>query len=155
MPDYPKISQLPPLDIDEREDAEFRARDRAWSTLIGLFDHYQRTEQLSYEKLGKRIKRSRSQVQRWLSSAFNMNLRSVGLLAEGLNADLIIEVRPRRLSAHGTNYCHPAEAAQARLVSRGTNADAVYKPVRASNQEVQTAGNMNAETTSNLVRIDA
>lgn len=155
MPRLQKIADLPVLDDDAREDAEFRARDRAWSALIRVFDQHQRSEQLSYEKLGRRIGRSRSQVQRWLSSAFNMNLRSIGLLAEGLNADLVIEVRPRAPATPGANYCHPAEAAHARLITRATNAQADYKPAGSSARDVLTAGNINSETTSNLVTINA
>lgn len=113
-----KIADLPPLDEDDRDDACFRAQDRAWSTLARLFDHYSREEGLTYEALGKRIKRSKSQVQRWLSSSFNMNLKSLGLLAEGLDADLVIEVHARVGTNERSNYCHPQEAAQTLLAQR-------------------------------------
>ena len=155
MPERTKISQLSVLDDDERDDAEFRARDRAWSALVHLFDHYQRTENLNYETLGRRIKRSRSQVQRWLHSAFNMNLRSLGLLAEGLDAELVIDVRPRTKSQLGLNYCHPAESARARLVARGTNAEAVYKPAASASGQIRTAGDICGIDSSNLILVDA
>lgn len=113
MPDLVKIAELPPLDEDQRDDACYRGRDRAWSGLVSLYDHYNRSQGLTYEALGKRIKRSRSQVQRWLSSSYNMNLKSLGLLAEGMDADLMIEVKPRGSSTYETNYCHPREAARA------------------------------------------
>lgn len=108
-----RIAQLPVLDEEARDDACYRAQDRAWSALVSLFDHYNRAENLSYEALGKRISRSRSQVQRWLGSSFNMNLKSLGLLAEGLDADLSIEVKPRQAAAEAA-YCHPREAARVR-----------------------------------------
>lgn len=117
MPNPRKIADLPSLDEDERDDACYRGRDRAWSSLVALYDHYSRTQNLTYEALGRRIKRSRSQVQRWLSSSFNMNLKSLGLLAEGMDADLVIDVRPRACSTYETNYCHPREAARARLAA--------------------------------------
>lgn len=112
------IAELPPLDDDERDDACYRGRDRAWATLVRLFDQYNREQGLTYEALGKRIRRSRSQVQRWLSSSFNMNLKSLGLLAEGLDAELIIEVRARVHDEDRGNYCHPQEAARALVAQR-------------------------------------
>lgn len=101
------IAELPQLDDDERDDAAFRARDRAWAALVNLFDEYSRSQGLTYEALGKRVKRSKSQVQRWLSSPFGMNIKSLGLLAEGLDADLIIEVTPRQASSPRANHKHP------------------------------------------------
>ena len=106
------LANLPALDEDEQEDACFRARDRAWAALAGLFQHYRETEGFNYRQLGDRIGRRRAQVQRWLSSPFNMNLQSIGLLAEGMNADLRIEVVPR-VTVVGTNQCHPSEEAKA------------------------------------------
>ncbi|HEX8578492.1 MAG TPA: hypothetical protein VF655_02720, partial [Allosphingosinicella sp.] len=61
----------------------------------------------TYEKLGARIKRSKSHVQRWLSSPFNMSLKSLGLLAEALDAELVITLEPR--SAKQTSCGHPGE----------------------------------------------
>ena len=113
-----RIAQLPPLGDEARDDASYRAQDRAWSVLVSLFDHYNRTENLSYEALGRRIKRSRSQIQRWLSSSFNMNMGSFGLLAEGLDADVIIDVRPRSQADRETR--HPREAARVRLETAAT-----------------------------------
>lgn len=121
-----KVADLPVLDDDERDDACFRGRDRAWSALVGLYDHYHRSQGLSYEKLAKRISRTRSQVQRWLSSPFNMNLKSFGLLAEGLDADLVIEVVPRLPERQGSNQCHPRDEAYALQVSRAQTFGGVY-----------------------------
>lgn len=106
------IAELPPLDEEERLDAAFRGKDLGWSAIARLFDHYRRTENLTYSALGERIHRPRSQVQRWIASPFGMNLSTLGILAEGLNADLRIEVVPRTKSVFGANYCHPREAAK-------------------------------------------
>jgi hypothetical protein len=113
-----KISNLPRLDEEERDDACYRGQDRAWSSLVGLYDYHRTTEGLTYEKLGWRIKRSRSQVQRWLTSSYNMGLKSFGLLAEGLNADVVIDVVPRSAPSDVCNYCHPREAARAIMETR-------------------------------------
>ena len=110
-----KIAELPPLDEDQLDLACVRGPDRSWATLVKLFDRYHREQGLTYEALGKRIKRSRSHVQRWLAAPFNMSLKSLGLLAEGLDADLVIEVRPRVPEIRGTNYAHPSERAKERL----------------------------------------
>ena len=118
-----KIADLPRLDEDARDDACYRGQDRAWSSLVALYSHYRDTEGLSYEKLGWRIKRSRSQVQRWLASSFNMNLKSFGLLAEGLNADVLLDVVPRCAAIPATNYCHPREAARALVETRTPGPD--------------------------------
>lgn len=111
------IADLPPLSEDERDDAAFRGRDRAWSAVAELFDHYRRTENLTYSALGQRINKSRSQVQRWISSPFGMNMASLGLLAEGLNADLDIRLTPRVSVCWGSNHHHPREAAKSLRLS--------------------------------------
>src|SRR5215208_1598850 len=100
------MASLPPLEDDAQEDAAFRAKDRAWASLVRVFDRYNESECLTYVDLGRRIHRSRAHVQRWLASPFNLSLKSLGLLAEGLDADLVIEVRPR-LKQMCPNYCHP------------------------------------------------
>lgn len=105
-----KIADLPALSLGERDDAAFRAKDLAWSALARVFDHYAETQKLTYEKVGERIKRSKSHIQRWFASPFNMSLKSLGLLAEALNADLMISLIPRAQSARGKNYFHPLEA---------------------------------------------
>jgi hypothetical protein len=112
------VRSLPPLSLDDQDDASFRAQDRAWAAVVALFHRREEEEGLTYEGLGKRIGRRRQQVQRWLASAFNMNTRSLGLLAEGLNADLLIELRPR-VSIRSRNFHHPSVAARAALMSQG------------------------------------
>lgn len=109
----PKIADLPPLTQEERDDAGFRGQDRAWSAVAGLFDQYAEKEDLTCQGLGTRIKRSRAQVHRWLNSSFNMNINSLGLIAEGLDADLFIDLRPRELVRKGSNHCHPSDEARA------------------------------------------
>lgn len=112
-----KIAELPKLDEDALDDAAFRAKDRGWASLARVFDDYRRTQGLSYAQVGRRIGRSRAQVQNWLGSPFNLTLKSLGLLSEALDADLIIDVRPRSTMRH-SNYCHPIEEAQSVLQSR-------------------------------------
>jgi transcriptional regulator with XRE-family HTH domain len=107
------IASLMPLTDDERDDAEFRAKDRAWAALVERFEERRENEGLNYRQLGDRIGRSRKQVQRWLGSSFNMTLQSLGLLAEALDADLKITVTPRRQSDVRVNYTHPSEDARA------------------------------------------
>jgi transcriptional regulator with XRE-family HTH domain len=104
-----KIASLPVLSEEQRDDAALRAQDLAWSSLAGLFDDYAHSQKLTYEKLGARIRRSKSHVQRWLSSPFNMSLRSLGLLAEALDAELVIRLEPRGQRAARKSYKHPAE----------------------------------------------
>lgn len=113
-----KIAELPVLSEEQRDDAAFRAKDLGWAAVVRLFDHYADTQKLSYQKLGERIKRSRSHVQRWLASPFNLSLSSLGLLAEGLDADLVISLKPRRSPASGINICHPSQDARGTLISR-------------------------------------
>jgi hypothetical protein len=113
-----KIADLPVLTQDERDDASMRAKDLGWAALVRLFEEHVVTEKLSYQTLGNRIKRSRSHVQRWLGSPFNLSLGSLGLIAEGLNADLMITLRPRTAAQRGRNYCHPSEAAAGILIAR-------------------------------------
>lgn len=105
-----KIADLPVLNVEERDDAAFRAKDLAWSALARIFDHYAETQKLTYEKVGQRIKRSKSHIQRWFASPFNMSLKSLGLLAEALNADLMISLIPRDQLKGGNNQFHPLHA---------------------------------------------
>jgi hypothetical protein len=105
-----KIADLPALNEEERDDAAFRAKDLAWAALAQIFDFYAETQKLTYEKVGQRIKRSKSHIQRWFASPFNMSLKSLGLLAEALNADLIITLIPRAQPARGQNHFHPLHA---------------------------------------------
>lgn len=103
------IHSLPALDREEIADASFRARDRAWVAIAGEFEDRSENENLTYQTLAKRIGRSKAQVHRWLDSSCNMTLRSLGLLAEGLdvNLDILVSKRGRPL----TNQCHPSESA--------------------------------------------
>lgn len=111
----PLFVHLPPLDEDERDDAEFRAKDRAWAALIEVFEDRKARDGLNYQILGDRIFRSRKQVQRWLSSSGNMTLGSIGLLAEGMDADLFIDVVKRVAVKPFTNHVHPSEVARATM----------------------------------------
>jgi len=128
----PLFSSLPPLDEDELDDAEFRAKDRAWSALVAVFEDRKDCDGLNYQILGDRIGRSRKQVQRWLSSSVNMTLRSIGLLAEGMDADLDIRVQKRTHCDSRVNHVHPSEAANTwnvfnkswRVAASGTTAGA-------------------------------
>lgn len=113
----PLFSTLPHLDLDELEDAEFRGKDLGWASLVAVYEDRKENDALNYEKLGKRIKRSRAQVQRWLSSPVNLTLRTLGLLAEGMDADLSINVTKRIPCPVSANYCHPSEAAAATIMS--------------------------------------
>jgi len=113
------LIEAPSLNSDELEDAKFRARDRAWSAVVTEFLSREEREGLTYKRLGDRIGKSRSQVQRWLSSAFNMNIGSLGLLAEGLNSELEINLVPRCREGQRHNFCHPIESAHALIEARG------------------------------------
>lgn len=106
------IIDLEPLSEDEIEDAEFRGKDRAWSSLVKLFEERRAGEGLTYEQLGARIGKPKTQVHRWISSPFKMTLRACGLLAEGLDADLEINVVPRGLENRCINHLHPSDAAR-------------------------------------------
>ncbi|WP_257554167.1 hypothetical protein [Sphingobium sp. CFD-2] len=108
----PLFACLPALEEDELDDAEFRAKDRAWAALVHVYEDRKECDGLNYQILGDRIGRSRKQVQRWLSSSMNMTLRSIGLLAEGMDADLDIQVRKRLACDPRANYVHPSEAAR-------------------------------------------
>lgn len=103
----PNLAELPSLDDDAIDDARFRGADRHWSSLGMLFDRYAKEQGLTYAALGKRIRRTRSQVQRWMQSPANMTLSSAGLLAEGLDADLEVVLVPRGPSLERENYAHP------------------------------------------------
>jgi transcriptional regulator with XRE-family HTH domain len=102
-----------PLTLDELDDAGFRARDLAWSVVLDEFTKQHEEIGLTYKALGDRIGRSKSQVQRWLASPFNMSIRSLGLLAEGLDVELLIELKDRSAPQSRANYLHPAEEAKA------------------------------------------
>lgn len=108
------ISDLPVLTEDEKDDAAFRIRDRLWAEIADLYDKYREENGLSFAVLGRRIGRSRSQVQRWLSAPMNMTLASAGLLVEGLNAEPDLCIRPRSESL--SNRAHPCDEAAAQLV---------------------------------------
>lgn len=106
-----KIAELPKLTIEEAGDASFRLRDRLWASVGDLFDAKAEEEGLTFAAVGRRIGRSRSQVQRWLASPTNMTSASAGLLAEGLDAEFVIHLEPR--SERGpSNYIHPCEDAR-------------------------------------------
>ena len=107
------FASLPALDEDELEDAEFRAKDRAWAALIEVYEDRKSSDGLNYKLLGDRIGRSRKQVQRWLSSSVNMTLGSIGLLAEGMDADLDIRIYKRVHEHAQVNFAHPSEVAYA------------------------------------------
>lgn len=124
-----RMEKLPQLSEEELEDACFRARDRAWAAVAGQFQDLAESEGLTYETLAKRIGRKRSQVHRWLNSACNMTLGSVGLLAEGMNSDIDISVAPRPQVP--TNRCHPAESAAIQVKIRQLS-DVKTRPVRES-----------------------
>lgn len=146
-----KIANMPPLDLESRDDACFRARDRAWIALVETFDHYHRNEGLTYESLGRRIKRTRAQVQRWLANPFNMNLKSLGLLAEGMDADLIIKVVPRQVLGAQGNYCHPREAARATASSRGIETGTTSHTARYSFTNLASAASSGSKASAKVV----
>jgi transcriptional regulator with XRE-family HTH domain len=112
MTTHGRIANMPKLSSDDLSDAGFRARDRAWSALADLFDQLQEEEHLTYEELGNRIGKKKSQVHKWLASPCNVTLQSLGLLAEGMNAELYIQLL-RRLE-HGNNEFHECESAALR-----------------------------------------
>lgn len=112
--DLADVKELPPLDLDQAEDASFRAKDLAWAALVELFEERKAHDKISYQSLGERIGRSRKQVQRWLRTSMNMNLASFGLLAEGLDSDIEIKLIPRadEVPAARRNAAHPSERAR-------------------------------------------
>jgi hypothetical protein len=112
------LQEVAPLNADEISDAAFRGRDLAWAAAVDAFVQREETEGLTYQALGDRIGKSRSQVHRWLSSPFNMNIGSLGLLAEGLNSDLQIHLVPKCRHDGSTNHSHPSEAARCVWQSR-------------------------------------
>lgn len=107
------FAALPPLSEEQVDDAEFQGKDLGWSEVVRVFESRRAGERITLESLGARISKPRSQVHRWISSPLNMTMRALGLLAEGLDADLVISLQPRQVSPAGNNYCHPAEAAKA------------------------------------------
>lgn len=104
---------LVPLTEDQIADARFRAKDRAWAAVAGLFDCKSEQDGLTYQTLADRVGRKKSQVHRWIDCSGNMTLESLGLLAEGLDADLTISLEPFVHAATGSNHCHPATMAAA------------------------------------------
>ena len=127
MPSDGRIADLPALSEEEQKLAAFRARDVLWALIGDLFDRYREEELLTFAALGRRVGRSRSQVQRWLSSPNNLTLQSAGLLAEGLDADFCMTIQPRVEEKFGNNYSHPCETAAATLVK--TTVNAIPSPV--------------------------
>jgi hypothetical protein len=113
--DLPDLKALPKLTEDEIDDAMFRIRDRIWAELADLYLRYNEESGLSYADVGRRIRRSRSQVQRWLGAPINMTLSSAGLLAEALAAEPDFKLR-LKAGSHGANRAHPCEEARAQLV---------------------------------------
>lgn len=107
------FTKLPTLSEEQVDDAEFQGKDLGWSEVVRVFEARRSEEKVTLESLGGRIGKPRSQVHRWISSPLNMTMRALGLLAEGLDADLVISLQPRKLTPAGQNYCHPAEAAKA------------------------------------------
>lgn len=97
------------------DDAAFAARDEAWAALVGLFDDLAERNEISYGTLAERIGRSKSQVHRWLHSSSNVTLKSLGLLAAGMNADVQVTLCPVSLEVYGGNEYHPADAAAASI----------------------------------------
>ena len=90
-----RIAEMPELSQDDLTDAGFRARDRAWAALADLIDQLREEEGITYKKLGHRIGKKKSQVHKWLNSPCNVTLYSLGLLAEGMDADLNIDLSRR------------------------------------------------------------
>ena len=106
------FAALPQLSEEQVEDAEFQGKDLGWSEVVRVFEARRAEEKITLESLGGRIGKPRSQVHRWISSPLNMTMRALGLLAEGLDADLVLSLRPRETEPAGQNHCHPAEAAK-------------------------------------------
>lgn len=102
-----------PLSEEQIADARFRAKDRAWLAVADLFDRESEECGLTYQQLADRIRRKKAQVHRWIDCSSNLTLESLGLLAEGLDADVVISLDPRRTSPLSSNYCHPAVMAEA------------------------------------------
>jgi len=124
------VASLPPVDEKDLDIASAWARDALWAAVADLFHRYQEEEGLSYADVARRIGRTRSQVHRWLTAPMNMTLCSAGLLAEGLDADLRIELAPRTLVAHSNQVC-PADVAHA--MATATRSLSFRPPVVASN----------------------
>ena len=109
---------MPILTEDEIDDALFRGRDRAWAAAAGMFDHKRETQKLTYQGLANRIDRRKSQVHYWFSGARNMTLKTLGLLAEGMDTDLEIRLVPRMMPIGNENYCHPSTMAASMIVMK-------------------------------------
>lgn len=109
-------SSMPNILCDEMlDDAAFAARDEAWAAMVELFDDLAERDEISYKTLAERINRSRSQVHRWLNSSSNVTLKSLGLIATGMNADVQIKLCPVTQPEYGQNECHPADSAAASI----------------------------------------
>jgi hypothetical protein len=106
------LKDLGQLDEDELDDADFRPKDRAWSALVCLFEERKARENLTLEQLGNRIGKSRAEVHRWISSPYKLSFRGFGLLAEGLDADIEINLQPRCTVTRCANVAHPSEMAR-------------------------------------------
>lgn len=109
-PGFVNFASLPALTEDERDDAKFRGKDLAWSLLVGLYDEWAADNDMSYKAVGDRVDLSKQQVQRWFDAPHNMTMSSFSLLAESLDADLVIKLIRRTIPA-ATNSCHPADEA--------------------------------------------
>ncbi|WP_169794985.1 helix-turn-helix domain-containing protein [Novosphingobium barchaimii] len=112
------LNAAPPLSPEDLDDACFRARDRAWAAVYGEFLDREEAEGLTYAALGERINKPRSQIHRWMSGPSNLSIASLGLLAEGMNADLEISLLPRSIPDAGRNHAHPLEDAVATVISK-------------------------------------
>lgn len=108
-----RIRGLTVLDPEMLCDASFAAKDAAWVAVAELFDEKAERGEITYKALADRICRSKSQVHKWLNSSSNVTLKSLGLLAAGLNADVEIKLTPHVETSWKANRCHPAEAAAA------------------------------------------
>lgn len=113
-----KTGRAVPLTPEEVEDACFLARDKAWVAVADIFDQNNEAGTVTYQSLADRVGRKKAQVHRWIDSSCNMTLRSLGLLAAGLNADVVIKLEPKSRSHLGVNHCHPSEDAAAVVLLR-------------------------------------
>lgn len=124
-----RVCDLPPLSESDVEVSQFHVRDNLWAAIVELFDQYREESSCSYATLGRRINRSRKQVQRWLSAPRNITIASAGLLAEGLDAELYVQVVPRKHREWWTNEVHPCDEARAFVGSFAARSKADVKPL--------------------------
>ncbi|RYZ90712.1 MAG: hypothetical protein EOP06_07585 [Proteobacteria bacterium] len=124
------FQDMPPLTIDEIDDALFRGRDRAWLAAAGMFDQKRVEGNITYQALADRIDRKKSQVHYWLKSASNMTLKTLGLLAEGMDSDLEIRLVPRIAEVGFRNYCHPSVVAENIIVMKSFDDQGIGEAVR-------------------------